>query len=370
MPVVRGRLVEGHKEDALELGRVHAARVGVRGERDVQRVLDGPEVASQRLVDAPVTRLGDRNQIDALLCRLVDAHELQVRLLGAMRRWHWRPKTRRRRRRRYGADRRLVGNAKVVFLGRKIESGGITDQISLIHNELTCIHRIGKFVWFEAEAGEEDTRQRFEHRVNEAQPGGLELGRLNVRHADCVGDVHVLNELNESVDGVLTQCGVATRRLLLVRVVVHLEIELEGHVVHTGQYLRHEGIGALRGLVKPAAFALIDDEHRVGSTSVSQHVLLKSANELVGVVGEAALLDHEEHQVDAVVDLVEDAAHLRQNVGGVEVGRAEADRVDDGELVVGLELEVERARAGVLAHLEAAVVNARHVAALLEQTVA
>ena len=55
----------------------------------------------------------------------------------------------------------------------------------------------------------------------------------------------------------------------------------------------------------------------------------------IGRVSEAALLDHVDDAVELLVELVEDAAHqTRQNIGGggvveVEMGRAEADRVDD-----------------------------------------
>ena len=204
----------------------------------------------------------------------------------------------------------------------------------------------------------------------------LELARLNVvEEHGSVWALVAVEKGDEVVDGALTDVSVARPVVVVVERVVHLQIELVRHVVHALQDELQPRVVALLGLVQPAARpTLVHNERRVVCALVAQYVVLEVAYELERVVGEAALQDHEEHVVDLVVDGGQHRAHLVQYVRGVELRAAEADRVDERVALVGARLELERARGGVLAHIEAiataGALNALGVATAAEQAVA
>ena len=259
----------------------------------------------------------------------------------------------------------------------------MTEQVNLAHriDQHRRRRRLGTI--FLAIADGQLSRQRVDQIEDVAEPGALELLRLNMVENERLFAVvcvvaEAVDEANEAIDRVLSEKLVALLDLVVVvGPVVELEVELERLAVDSLENGLHEAVVLLSVLVQPAALAHVHHQSRVHPAHVGrrlvlvhQHLLLEHVNELESFVGEAALLDHEKHVMDAIVDEAQNAAQLVQYVRGVEVRTAEADRVDDAEALAGVQLEAQSARAGILAHLALAAADAVHVAALVENAVA
>ena len=121
---------------------------------------------------------------------------------------------------------------------------------------------------------------------------------------------------------------------------------------------------------QPARAALVADDSRVVFHLVGEHFLLKEAEEGEQFFLEAALLDHEEHEIDAVVDLGERALEELERVARVRVWITEAHGVDDAQVGVAGQRRVARASVGAVACLEGRVLCGVQARPLVDETVA
>ena len=201
---------------------------------------------------------------------------------------------------------------------------------------------------------------------------GPELGELLALYVVDVdlAERELVERVDEVVDGLLTQQHVGVLDVRAVGRVVPFEVELVAQVVDRVENSLQDLVVLLLGLGKPALLALVDDEHGVVLGLLLHDLVLEDAYELIGLVGQSSLLEHVHDAVDLVVHLVHRFAHPLENVLGAELVGAEADRVDDGEVLVGAHVELDVARARVLAHRERTADDLLQIAALIEQAIA
>ena len=192
-------------------------------------------------------------------------------------------------------------------------------------------------------------------RLNVANELASEVVALHEAQVD-LGRLDALQVGGELVDGPPARLFVALEAdvdVLSLQVLGHLEVEVEvGASIHAIVYGLVQVAILLAILLEPAGGALVAHEHRVVGQLAAESAVLQELEEGHRLHVEAALAHRERNQVDLVVDERKRLTKHVEHVDGRVHGIAEADRVDDDQIVVERHDRVARASARVVARHE------------------